>query len=680
MSLLYYYIISFFFLIIFLEVIFVLLWVFHNNSKTKLFFRVTIYSFFLLYWIYLYTNINSINIIAKLSLFNVLSLFKEDIFFAFYNPIIPILNITLLQVFIIIVFTYTFLVIKDIFFNSLSKKTWILLGSIIIIGLIYRFIIPDNIWDTGYRDINFSDVISDILYVKAINAVDLFNNWDVLYINTSQYWVWFRDFLQFISKFTFSWSLEYTFVVNHFLELLNILLVFVLSRQLWKNDSLSLWNSLLYVTSIPILRFFSWWHLYIFSTSLLLCLLIFLFKFKESNYEEKKYFIISMLASLVLVYTHNIFILLPLLYPLFFIIFFDKKLIKKLFSPYLIVFYVLFIVFIIPTIKIKTIWGFYISTEQSSEIYKNLNILLDNLFSYLYVFIFTPYNPFLNSEINSYFFIFILVLSIVFYWWKKDDYKILIFFILFYLILILPYSLRFLPNFTSLSYPDIKELLTYNNYKNPISFVMLTDVMIKWSVTLFIFIIFSWNILNIGQSYIGKDILKKIYILVVSFIIILVPIYNYKKIVHYFNVQNDYMFLYKNIENVLDKNIHYNIYYDTLWHDKSHSDEFKRELKGLLLSKKLNFSFNFVPELDINSKNDFKENSIYIIWTSCFTRHKKSDFKWQCIINNKLKDILFVPILEKEIKCDTYDRESYCIKDTIKFWIYKIINKNEKNN
>ena len=41
---------------------------------------------------------------------------------------------------------------------------------------------------SGAARISYSlPVDVDILYVKAINEVDLFNNWDVFYINTSQY-------------------------------------------------------------------------------------------------------------------------------------------------------------------------------------------------------------------------------------------------------------------------------------------------------------------------------------------------------------------------------------------------------------------------------------------------------------------------------------------------------------
>lgn len=679
MSLLYYYIISIFFLIIFLEVIFVLLWVFKNNVKTKLFLRVIAYLSFILYWIYLYTNIYDINIPTKLSAFNVISLFNQNFLFAFYNPIIPIVNLSLLQILIITIFSYTIFIIKDTFLNHISKKKLILFFWVLILWIIYKYLIPDNVWDTWYREIAYSNTVWDILAMKKTYSNNSITNWDILLINTDQYWIWFQNLLQFISKITFNWNINYTFFINYLLDLFNIILIFILSKQLWKNNNLSLWNSLLYVTSIPVLRFFSWWHLYVFATTLLLILIIFLFKFKESNYDEKRYLVISILSCLVLIYTHNIFILLPLLYPLFFLIFFDKKLIKKFFTPNLILFYTLSLVFIIPAINIKTLGDFYIWAEQSNEIYKNLNILLDNLFQYIYIFIFTPYNPFLNSEINSYFFIFLLVFSIIFYWWKKDDYKILLFFIILYFILILPYSLRFLPILPNLNYLDITEFLKYNNYKNFNWFVMLTDVMIKWSITLFIFIIFSWNILEILQSFIKRDILKKTYIIVLSGIIILIPIYNYKKIVYYFNVQNDYMYIYNHIDKVLDKNTHYNVYYDTLWRDDFHKDEFRKELKGLLNDKWINFMYHFVPDLKLENISDLKKNSIYIVSSSCYTRHFKSKFNWQCIINDKLNSNIFVPLLEKENRCETYDRESYCIKDKIKFWIYKI-NKNEKIN
>lgn len=667
MNHIYYYIQSAIFIIIILEYVIFLFWFkkyINNYNKNLLcYIRIFIYTLFALFLLYIFFYWD---ILIKWTNFywkEKFEFYKKSYIFVFYNPIIPIIKISIIQIFIVGIYLYIIVKIKEIFKTILNKKDYFILGSILFIWLVFRYFIEDNIWDTWYRQLS------------AMNQLLKWYNYFSREI--SEYGTGFYDLLDFFSKFINSnWKLIYTFKVNYFLDIFNIILIFVLSFILWWNKKVAFWNSLLYSTSIPILRFFSWEHLFVFWTNILLIMLICLNKFKEENYKNDVYYWLSLLCLVILIYSHNIFVLLPLFILFFFIFNFNTDLIKKILSKKYLFFYLLIFILLLPIYKIKTIWDFYVSSSWVDYMIKNLETIINNSVIYIYIFLFSPYNPYINLEINSYLSILLLTSSILFIWREKGEYKKLLLLIILYFILFIPYSLYFLPYFDNVSYSDIAYYTKYSSYKSDWVFLYLTDVMIKWSVTYIIFILLSWHVLAFFQSLIKNKSLKNIFIIFVSIVIIINPIINIKKINYHFSQQDEFNFFYENINNKLNSNKKYNVYYDSLW-GGSFPDEFESTISSILSENKIDYNLLFIPDIEDELKFNFNKTNIYIISTSCYTMHVDSDKKTSCIINKNHNDIEFIPIFEKIINCETYDRESYCMEKKVKIWAYSIINKKE---
>ena len=162
--------------------------------------------------------------------------------------------------------------------------------------------------------------------------------------------------MNLISKIFFinSWDVSNTYIVNTILSSFNAIFVFVVSLSLWKNKKIAFYNSIFYITSIPILVFYNAETTFTLAATLILFFVYFLYNFYLSANRNYIYLILAIFSSLVLFNTHHIFLLLPIVFVAYFILTsLSIKKFKLLFDLKKNIFYIFIFLLALPVILLN---------------------------------------------------------------------------------------------------------------------------------------------------------------------------------------------------------------------------------------------------------------------------------------------------------------------------------------
>lgn len=540
-----------------------------------------------------YINISNWSIIENVS---------TSILYLFYNPVIPIINISLIQITFVILLINVLVFLKSVVKNIFFKKDYFIFAWIISLWVILRLqFSPWQIWDTNFHHIAYTTwVINDNALYFLYGVKSMWYEW----------WSSFTDILFLFKKVLFinDWSLQYTFLVNFVLDIFNIILVFLFGYIISDNKRVWYLSSFLYWVSVVTVKFSYSEHVFVLWISFLMLMLIFLSLFIKT--ENKRFFILSLLALVWLYYTHTIFILSPLIVILYLLLFYNPRLLKQLLSFKLISLYISIILLLSPVLYSKfdlaSLW-YWARMQQYWWIYTKL---VNTNFIDL---IFWKFNTFLYYD---YLYIWTVLLWI---WW-----------------VCLTYSLRKKLIWTKiwLLFIWIYIITTYPFYSFMPFEWMLNAHLLKNYVTLPLFFVtigFIWNFV-IKNKYINK--------LFFIFLVILIWFLSYSKIntlTEYYNLQNDFKIYKETNKYFNDNNIQPSV------------------------------DLNLHPILTRYYPRNTEDWEYVLISSRCFSKYFKELHPYiNCPDISQLEIII-----EYNIACLPYDMEETCLQDDILIWLYK---------
>lgn len=604
----------------------------------------------------------------------------------FYNPTLPLIDLSFIQIIIIIIMFLFIYELKNIYSLIFNKKNLKYIIILLVAWIILRFSVTTNqIWQPNKADLltNYS-LQSDFL--APIN-----------YINKIDYWVVFHDILNIISRITpgIEWDVFSTMYLNRILDIVNIFMFFLFTLLLWWNRKIAFWSSLFYVTSISVLRFTWWEHMYIFMIFFYLLLFINLLLFNK-NWNSNNYLSI-ILITIVLINMHHIAILTPVIVILFLLIFLNKKILSTIIKPQFIVLYMVLSINIIWLIKSKFHWD-YLWWDQIID-YSLIAIIKHLFVEYsffdinnpFYKILFSKWNPFFALDNNSSIVMILFIISLIAFIFikiKDKTYKIKIFtfFILTYIIMAFPYyySMKYIlkDRDNNIIYPptfnEIQTKLDYNNS-------MYADHLIKWLPTIPIWLCFMGFLPFIILKSIKNKKYKEITSLLIFISIFSIPIINRNKINYYLNQQVTFDFLNNNLSQTESNNIifiteyqqrlkvRYDLFLRALVEHYSLWETFIYTNKDLINTLNTENKIIYFKHPNCDIKNDEYAKKLSIDKSLLIVKYWPKFETIDCSFYEENKKNL-VPIVTKQIKCSVYWwHTTYCAKDTITIWLYEYL-------
>lgn len=311
--------------------------------------------------------------------------------------------------------------------NYLPKNKWIKINYLLyIIIILYLSIYVYSIWRYSFQ---FDE------FYHAIIVKNWFELWKFPYINET-YWYYYRWMLVWIlwiiSDYIFSFlniGLSKEFIYRFpiiLLSWINVYLIFNISR-FFLNEKLSLIVSLLYISEIWFFYMWAYFRTYNLWLTLILIILLNLFK---NNFNIKSIIIWIITSILWLLLIENWF--------LFIWAFLWLVLLEKIYKINKKYFYILLISWII--IFIIMVWYIYMSMSNYSQTYNIFKLNLDITFNK---------NYFIWLVTNYYYILIALIPAlIILIKYKDSNSKYLWYFILFHIFIIFGYINFTFYNFT----------------------------------------------------------------------------------------------------------------------------------------------------------------------------------------------------------------------------------------